>query len=80
MRRMAKRLEYVVVRDSHDLGLDKGMRAYVVRSKDGKMDLDVPLLDMRIVDVAILHPDLKLVTAKTKGCAWTAAIDVRAES
>lgn len=56
---MAKRSEYVVTRDSVDLGLDKGMRCRVVRVNNGKADLFVPALDTTIAGVRLDHPDLK---------------------
>lgn len=58
----ADHVEYVAIRDS-DLGVDKGMRLIVVPDsdyEDGKVDLDVPALDMRIARVRLPHPDLRL--------------------
>ncbi len=60
-----RRIEYVVTRDSEDLGLDRGVRLYVVpgtTTKDGRVDFDVPALDMRIAGVRVPHPDLRLAT------------------
>lgn len=57
-------IEYVVVRDSEDLGLDKGRRLLVVPDSyyaDGSFDVDIPALDMRITRVKVPHPDLRLV-------------------
>lgn len=57
-------IEYVVVRDSDDLGLDKGMRLVVVPDSyyaDGGFDVDVPALDARIAHIKVPHPDLRLV-------------------
>ncbi len=55
-----QRIEYRAIRDSHALGLYKGMRAYVVRgsTRNGRMDLDVPELGTRIVRVDLMHPDI----------------------
>lgn len=46
------------VRDSDSLGIDRGTTARVTRVGDGRMDLDVPSLDARIVGVIVDHPDL----------------------
>ena len=53
--------EYVVVHDSIDLGLDKGMRCRVVRVRGKKMDIHVSALGATISGVAVGHPDLKPV-------------------
>jgi hypothetical protein len=50
-----------VVRDSDDLGLDKGTRVTVLRYRGAKMDVRVPSLDMEIQGVPVAHPDLELV-------------------
>lgn len=40
------------------LGFDHGTKMKVVWVKDGKMDVDVPALDMRISGIRTDHPDL----------------------
>lgn len=56
-----KPAEYVVVRDSVDLGLDKGMRCQVKRVKGDKLDLYVPALGTTIAGVPYDHRDIKPV-------------------
>lgn len=65
---MARRhIEYVVVRDSSDRGLDRGMQLFVVPgTKDRRVDFDVPALDTRIAGVRVPHPDLRLVTVEAR--------------
>lgn len=56
-----KPIELVVVRDSVDLGLDKGMRCRVVRVKGQKMDIHCNAIGATISGVAVDHPDLRPV-------------------
>lgn len=50
-----------VVRDSDDLGLDRGTLVRVTWTHHNVMDLDVPTLDVRIACVWRNHPDLEIV-------------------
>lgn len=61
-----QRVTYVAIRDSADLGLDKGTICHVLRTKGAhaQMDLEVPSLDMTISGVPFGHPDLALHGAR----------------
>lgn len=58
---MAKKtLVFDVIRDSADLGLDKGMTCRFVRSKGDAMTLYCPEMDATIDGVKVGHPDLRV--------------------
>lgn len=48
----------VTVRDSSDLGIDRGTICHVVWRDERVMDLWVPSLDTTIARVSVTHPDL----------------------
>lgn len=57
---MAKKRWFRVVRDSDELGLDRGMRVELILNRPGgKMDVFVPSLDTVIRGVSKGHPDLE---------------------
>ena len=47
-----------VLRDSDDLGLDRGMKCIVLRVRGAKMDIVVPALDSVISGIPVNQPDL----------------------
>jgi len=62
-------IAYVAVRDSDDLGIDKGMRLVVEPDSyyaDGGFDVYVPALDATIAHIKVPHPDLRLVLPHEK--------------